>query len=126
MTWLGPDFQTIIPLGIPTLISMKLCLCTIFPTFIIGEKYRPNYYTYNFSVHEVQEGERLFAVASYIAENEDSINLAEGERVYIIGKKICRKWTYLDTYGFESGGSSIFPMHEFRMPLPNNALLKLK
>ena len=27
----------------------------------------------------------LFSVCSYIAENEDAINLVEGERVYVIG-----------------------------------------
>lgn len=36
-------------------------------------------------ITEIQEGDILFPVCSYIAENEDAINLVEGERVYVIG-----------------------------------------
>lgn len=34
------------------------------------------------------EGEIMFAIRSYIAENEDALDLVEGEKVYVIGKNI--------------------------------------
>lgn len=37
-------------------------------------------------VTEVQEGDLFFSVTSYVAENEDAINLVEGERVYVLGE----------------------------------------
>jgi hypothetical protein len=37
-------------------------------------------------VTELQEGDLFFSVTSYMAENEDSINLVEGERVYVLGR----------------------------------------
>jgi len=37
-------------------------------------------------VTEIQEGDLFFAVTSYVAENEDAINLVEGERVYVLGE----------------------------------------
>jgi hypothetical protein len=37
-------------------------------------------------VTEVQEVDLFFAVTSYVAENEDAINLIEGERVYVLGE----------------------------------------
>ncbi|KAJ4429601.1 hypothetical protein ANN_21787, partial [Periplaneta americana] len=35
-------------------------------------------------VTELQEGDLFFSVTSYMAENEDAINLVEGERVYVL------------------------------------------
>jgi len=32
------------------------------------------------------DGEIMFAIRSYIAENEDALDLVEGEKVYVIGK----------------------------------------
>ena len=37
-------------------------------------------------VTELQEVDLFFAVTSYLAENEDAINLVEGERVYVLGE----------------------------------------
>ena len=37
-------------------------------------------------VTELQEVDLFFAVTSYVAENEDAINLVEGERVYVLGE----------------------------------------
>lgn len=37
-------------------------------------------------IQEAQEGDTLFSICSYVAENEDALNLVEGEKVYIIGK----------------------------------------
>jgi len=34
------------------------------------------------------DGEIMFAIRSYIAENEDALDLVEGEKVYVIGKLI--------------------------------------
>jgi len=31
------------------------------------------------------DGEIMFAIRSYIAENEDALDLVEGEKVYVIG-----------------------------------------
>lgn len=37
-------------------------------------------------VTELREVDLFFAVTSYVAENEDAINLVEGERVYVLGE----------------------------------------
>jgi hypothetical protein len=37
-------------------------------------------------VTEIEEGDLFFSISSYVAENEDAINLVEGERVYVIGE----------------------------------------
>jgi hypothetical protein len=37
-------------------------------------------------VTELQEGDLFFSITSYVAENEDAINLVEGERVYVLGE----------------------------------------
>jgi hypothetical protein len=37
-------------------------------------------------VTEIEEGDLFFSITSYVAENEDAINLVEGERVYVIGE----------------------------------------
>jgi len=34
------------------------------------------------------DGEIMFAIRSYIAENEDALDLVEGEKVYVIGKSL--------------------------------------
>jgi len=34
------------------------------------------------------DGEIMFAIRSYIAENEDALDLVEGEKVYVLGKLI--------------------------------------
>jgi hypothetical protein len=44
-------------------------------------------------VTELQEGDLFFSVTSYVAENEDAINLVEGERVYVIGKYLLLNMT---------------------------------
>lgn len=33
-----------------------------------------------------RDGEIMFAIRSYIAENDDALDLVEGEKVYVIGK----------------------------------------
>jgi len=41
----------------------------------------------NSTLHEdSHDGEIMFAIRSYIAENEDALDLVEGEKVYVIGK----------------------------------------
>jgi hypothetical protein len=35
---------------------------------------------------ECHEGDRMYAICSYVAENREALNLVEGERVYIVGK----------------------------------------
>lgn len=37
---------------------------------------------------ESHEGDILYSISSYEAENEDAISLVEGEKVYVIGKKL--------------------------------------
>lgn len=44
---------------------------------------------------ESAEGDVLFSICSYVAENDEALNLVEGERVYVLGKKgifkiVCR------------------------------------
>lgn len=36
-------------------------------------------------ITEVQDGDLVYSICSYDAENEDAMNLVEGERVYILG-----------------------------------------
>lgn len=36
---------------------------------------------------ESAEGDVLFSICSYVAENDEALNLVEGERVYVLGKK---------------------------------------
>lgn len=43
----------------------------------------------NILQEDSHDGEIMFAIRSYIAENEDALDLVEGEKVYIIGKQIC-------------------------------------
>lgn len=38
---------------------------------------------------ECHDGEIMFAIRSYIAENEDALDLVEGEKIYVIGIFIC-------------------------------------
>jgi len=41
----------------------------------------------NSTLHEdSHDGEIMFAIRSYIAENEDALDLVEGEKVYVMGK----------------------------------------
>lgn len=35
---------------------------------------------------QCHEGDKMYAICSYVAENEESLNLVEGERVYILGE----------------------------------------
>lgn len=44
--------------------------------FLSGEK-----------IVESAEGDVLFSICSYVAENDEALNLVEGERVYVLGKK---------------------------------------
>lgn len=46
-------------------------------------------------VTELQEGDLFFSVTSYVAENEDSVNLVEGERVYVLGRYILLNLTVI-------------------------------
>lgn len=46
-------------------------------------------------VTELQEGDLFFSVNSYVADNEDSINLVEGERVYVLGRYILLNLTVI-------------------------------
>jgi hypothetical protein len=46
-------------------------------------------------VIELQEGDLFCSVSSYVAENEDSINLVEGERVYVLGGYILLNLTVI-------------------------------
>jgi hypothetical protein len=46
-------------------------------------------------VTELQEGDLFFTVTSYMAENEDAINLVEGERVYVLGKNLLLNLTFM-------------------------------
>jgi hypothetical protein len=46
-------------------------------------------------VTELQEGDLFFTVTSYMAENEDAINLVEGERVYVLGKNLLLNLTLM-------------------------------
>lgn len=46
-------------------------------------------------VTELQEGDLFFSVTSYVAENEDAINLVEGERVYVLGKCLLLSMTLI-------------------------------
>jgi hypothetical protein len=41
-------------------------------------------------ISQCHEGDKMYAICSYVAENEESLNLVEGERVYILGE-----WNYL-------------------------------
>lgn len=34
----------------------------------------------------------MFSICTYIAENNDSLNLVEGERVYVIGKNLVHSY----------------------------------
>jgi hypothetical protein len=36
-------------------------------------------------ISQCHEGDKMYAICSYVAENEESLNLVEGERVYILG-----------------------------------------
>lgn len=36
---------------------------------------------------ESAEGDVLFSICSYVAENDEALNLVEGERVYVLGKQ---------------------------------------
>lgn len=43
------------------------------------------------------DGEIMFAIRSYIAENEDALDLVEGEKVYVIGKSLLyTNWSKLN------------------------------
>jgi hypothetical protein len=46
-------------------------------------------------VTELQEGDLFFSVTSYVSENEDSIDLVEGERVYVLGRYILLNLTVI-------------------------------
>jgi len=35
---------------------------------------------------EIQEGDTMYSICSYVAENDDAMSLVEGERVYVLGK----------------------------------------
>jgi hypothetical protein len=37
-------------------------------------------------ISQCHEGDKMYAICSYVAENEESLNLVEGERVYILGE----------------------------------------
>ena len=34
---------------------------------------------------ETQEGDLFFSISSYVAENNEALNLVEGERLYVLG-----------------------------------------
>lgn len=46
-------------------------------------------------VTELQEGDLFFSVTSYVSENEESIDLVEGERVYVLGRYILLNLTVI-------------------------------
>jgi hypothetical protein len=46
-------------------------------------------------VTELQEGDLFFSLTSYVSENEDSIDLVEGERVYVLGRYILLNLTVI-------------------------------
>lgn len=48
---------------------------------------------------ESAEGDVLFSICSYVAENDEALNLVEGERVYVLGKKGIFK--IVSCYNFE-------------------------
>lgn len=41
-------------------------------------------------MESIDEDNVMYSICTYIADNDDALNLVEGERVYVIGKQICR------------------------------------
>lgn len=43
--------------------------------------------TKEFEMESADEDNEMFSICTYIADNDDALNLVEGERVYVIGMK---------------------------------------
>lgn len=56
---------------------------------LLGFKYYKysKYFSFTETPVDVRGGDTVFAVYSYVAETDEAINLVEGERLYILGKK---------------------------------------
>lgn len=58
---------------------------------------------YNFIVCEVTDGDKLYSIRLYIAENKDAMNLVEGERVYVL-EHSNDEWWYVKKHLTEEKG----------------------